>query len=76
MNIVNICHMNGILMENEKGYFQGTFRENLVDGRVINSLTKKDIERHLSVVDKSHQVGSIKGRNHIFIKVLLMYVSN
>ena len=34
---------------------QGTFRENLVDGRVLNSLTRKDIERHLNIVDRSHQ---------------------
>lgn len=35
--------------------YKGTFRENLVDGRVLNSLTRKDIERHLNIVDRSHQ---------------------
>jgi len=35
--------------------YKGTFRENLVDGRVLNSLTKKDIEKNLCVVEKGHQ---------------------
>ena len=40
---------------------QGTFRENLVDGRVLNSLTKKDMERHFGVIERSHQTSLMLG---------------
>ena len=32
-----------------------------MDGRVLNSLTRKDIERHLNIVDRSHQTSITLG---------------
>ncbi|XP_039250184.2 kazrin-like isoform X3 [Styela clava] len=41
--------------------YASKFRENLVDGRVLNSLTRKDLERHLGIDSKRHQDSIIKG---------------
>ena len=36
--------------------YSQVFEEHLVDGRLLNALTKKDLEKHLGIHRKFHQV--------------------
>lgn len=36
--------------------YSQAFHNHLVDGRMLNSLTRQDLERHLSITKKFHQV--------------------
>lgn len=37
------------------------FQENLIDGRMLDNLTRKDLERHLNIESKKHQDSIIRG---------------
>ncbi|XP_055078869.1 kazrin-A isoform X3 [Periophthalmus magnuspinnatus] len=41
--------------------YSQAFHTHLVDGRVLNSLTRHDLERHLHITKKSHQVSVLLG---------------
>lgn len=41
--------------------FSSTFEAHFIDGRLLNILTKKDLEKHLSVLEKLHQTSIICG---------------
>ncbi|XP_035499686.1 kazrin-A-like isoform X1 [Scophthalmus maximus] len=41
--------------------YSQAFHNHLVDGRMLNSLTRRDLERHLSVNKKFHQVSLLLG---------------
>lgn len=41
--------------------YQSQFESNLVDGRILNILSKKDMEKHLSIHRKFHQVSVLHG---------------
>lgn len=41
--------------------YSQAFHNHLVDGRMLNSLTRRDLERHLSITKKFHQVSLLLG---------------
>ncbi|XP_061115120.1 kazrin-A-like [Conger conger] len=41
--------------------YSQAFHNHLVDGRMLNSLTRRDLERYLSVSKKSHQISLLLG---------------
>jgi len=41
--------------------FSSTFEAHFIDGRLLNVLTKKDLEKHLSVLEKLHQTSILCG---------------
>uniref|UniRef100_A0AAV2LXK2 SAM domain-containing protein n=1 Tax=Knipowitschia caucasica TaxID=637954 RepID=A0AAV2LXK2_KNICA len=41
--------------------YSQAFHNHLVDGRVLNSLTRHDLERHLNISKKTHQVSVLLG---------------
>uniref|UniRef100_A0A8C6SI67 SAM domain-containing protein n=1 Tax=Neogobius melanostomus TaxID=47308 RepID=A0A8C6SI67_9GOBI len=41
--------------------YSQAFHTHLVDGRMLNSLTRHDLERHLGITKKSHQVSVLLG---------------
>lgn len=41
--------------------YSQAFHTHLVDGRMLNSLTRRDLERHLNINKKFHQVSLLLG---------------
>ncbi|XP_023254172.1 kazrin-like, partial [Seriola lalandi dorsalis] len=41
--------------------YSQAFHTHLVDGRMLNSLTRRDLERHLNITKKFHQVSLLLG---------------
>lgn len=41
--------------------YSQAFHNHLVDGRILNSLTRRDLERHLNITKKFHQVSLLLG---------------
>uniref|UniRef100_I3J1F1 Kazrin, periplakin interacting protein a n=1 Tax=Oreochromis niloticus TaxID=8128 RepID=I3J1F1_ORENI len=41
--------------------YSQAFHNHLIDGRVLNSLTRRDLERHLNITKKFHQVSLLLG---------------
>lgn len=41
--------------------YSQAFHNHLVDGRMLNSLTRHDLERHLNISKKFHQVSLLLG---------------
>lgn len=41
--------------------YRSIFRLNLIDGRLLNSLSKKDLEKHLSVNKRANQLSLLIG---------------
>lgn len=41
--------------------YSQAFHTHLVDGRMLNSLTRRDLERHLNISKKFHQVSLLLG---------------
>lgn len=41
--------------------YSQAFHNHLVDGRMLNSLTRHDLERHLNITKKFHQVSLLLG---------------
>lgn len=41
--------------------YSQAFHTHLVDGRMLNSLTRHDLERHLNISKKAHQVSLLLG---------------
>lgn len=41
--------------------YSQAFHTHLVDGRILNSLTRRDLERHLNINKKFHQVSLLLG---------------
>ncbi|XP_078488942.1 kazrin isoform X1 [Ciona intestinalis] len=41
--------------------YASRFREHLIDGRTLHSLSRKDLERHLGMEKKSHQESAMRG---------------
>lgn len=41
--------------------YSQAFHTHLIDGRMLNSLTRRDLERHLNVNKKFHQVSLLLG---------------
>jgi len=41
--------------------YSQAFHNHLVDGRLLNSLTRRDLERHLNITKKIHQVSLLLG---------------
>lgn len=41
--------------------YSQAFHTHLVDGRLLNSLTRRDLERYLNVTKKSHQASLLLG---------------
>lgn len=41
--------------------YSQAFHTHLIDGRMLNSLTRRDLERHLNVTKKFHQVSLLLG---------------
>lgn len=41
--------------------YSQAFHNHLVDGRLLNSLTRRDLERHLNITKKFHQVSLLLG---------------
>lgn len=41
--------------------YSQAFHNHLVDGRMLNSLTRRDLERHLNITKKFHQVSLLLG---------------
>lgn len=41
--------------------YSQAFQTHLVDGRMLNSLTRRDLERHLNITKKFHQVSLLLG---------------
>lgn len=43
------------------GQYADTFRQNLIDGRILNYLNKKQLEKYLNVNKRFHQISILKG---------------
>lgn len=41
--------------------YSQAFHTHLIDGRMLNSLTRRDLERHLNITKKFHQVSLLLG---------------
>lgn len=41
--------------------YSQAFHNHLVDGRMLNSLTRHDLERHLNITKKFHQISLLLG---------------
>ena len=50
--------------------YSSVFESQMIDGRLLNVLTKKDMEKYLNVNKKFHQVG------YIILKLHLLYPCN
>jgi hypothetical protein len=45
------------------GQYSFTFETQMVDGRLLTAMTRKDIEKYLNITSKSHQV------KYFFLKI-------
>ena len=50
-----------------------TFETQMIDGRLLSSMTRKDIEKYLNITSKFHQVNFLSLRIQVQLESLMKY---